>query len=70
MSNVVRIREHTQQESAVATLEAAKAWDFKSLVVLGFDEDENFMCMTTAELTNKNLLWLIESARNRIFHPE
>lgn len=70
MTNVVRITEDTRQECPIATLEAAKSWGFKALAILGFDEDDNFMCMTTADLSNKDTVWLLECARNRIFNPD
>ena len=64
--SVVLLDEYAEQKTPIEdVLKGAKENIKSNLVVIGWDEEDT-MYLATSSLTNKDVLWLLESAKNII----
>lgn len=60
-SNVIRLVD--DQETAMATLAEAVLCNFKTVMVIGYDADDEMTVLTSHDVLNKDALWMLEQAK-------
>lgn len=56
----------TAEKTLMEALDMYKANDLPDVVVVGYDSDGHLVIMSSGALTNKDVLWMMETAKLRV----